>query len=101
MLTGGQMPEYLFRRTRGVIGLLNRLIEDACSVAIATGVEQLTPELMAGVSIRLSDLDDLDPESGEVPEIPADTTPPAPGKARRRGRNTVFDDHGHQDAEGA
>ncbi|HEV2345150.1 MAG TPA: AAA family ATPase [Actinocrinis sp.] len=97
MLTSGEMPEYLFRRTRGVVGLLNRLIEDACSVAISTGVEQLTPDLMARVSIRLSDLDDLDPESGEVPDIPADSVPPKP---RRRVRNTVFDDHGHRDAAG-
>src|SRR6266511_398060 len=30
MLTGGTMPEYLFRCTTGVVGLLERLIEDGC-----------------------------------------------------------------------
>ncbi|WP_158894033.1 hypothetical protein [Amycolatopsis anabasis] len=29
MLTGGTMPEYLFRRTSGVVGLLERPIEEA------------------------------------------------------------------------
>jgi Bacterial TniB protein len=42
MLAGGAMPEYLFRRTSGVVGLLERLIEDGCAAAIATGREQLT-----------------------------------------------------------
>ena len=33
MLTGGTMPEYLYRRTNGVVGLLERLIEDGCREA--------------------------------------------------------------------
>jgi len=96
MLTTGQMPEYLFRRTHGIVGLLRRLIEDGCAKAIATGEEQLTPRLLAGAAIRLGNLADLDPEAGEIPPIPQDVEPPArprkkPGK---RPRNTVFDDHG-------
>jgi hypothetical protein len=96
MLTTGQMPEFLFRRTRGVVGLLRRLIEDGCAMAMATGEERLTPELLAGTPITLGDLADLDPEAGEVPEIPRDV--PAPQKARKRARNTVFDDHGTRHA---
>ncbi|MEU4341827.1 hypothetical protein AB0H00_11230 [Nocardia sp. NPDC023852] len=34
MLTDGSMPEYLFRRTNGVVGLLERLIGEACAEAI-------------------------------------------------------------------
>ncbi|GAA4985569.1 hypothetical protein HD597_004162 [Nonomuraea thailandensis] len=71
MLTGGGMPEYLFRRTHGIVGLLRRLIEDGCAKAIATGEEQLTPELLAGTAIRLGNLADLD--AGEIPSIPGRT----------------------------
>jgi hypothetical protein len=98
MLTAGEMPEYLFRRTHGIIGLLRRLIEDGCAQAIATGEERLTPELLAGTAIRLGNLADLDP--GEVPDIPADVAPPQPPRKKRRPRNTVFDDHGTQPAAG-
>lgn len=101
MLTTGEMPEYLYRRSRGIVGLLYRLIEDACDIAITTGEEVLTPEFIAEIPTRLNDIDDLDPDSGEVPEIPREVAPPAPGKSRKRGRNTVFDDHGHQDAASA
>jgi hypothetical protein len=42
MLTTGRMPEYLFRRTSGVVGLLERLIEDGCTEALDSGAERLT-----------------------------------------------------------
>jgi hypothetical protein len=104
MLTTGEMPEYLFRRTHGIVGLLRRLIEDGCAKAIATGEEQLTPRLLAGTAIRLGNLADLDPEAGEIPPIPHDVEPPAPPrtKPRKRPRNTVFDDRGdhHRPAAG-
>jgi AAA domain-containing protein len=100
MLTAGEMPEYLFRRTHGIVGLLRRLIEDGCARAIATGEERLTPELLAGTAIRLGSLDDLDPGAGEVPDIPRDVTPPQQPKKKRRPRNTVFDDHGTRTAAG-
>lgn len=99
MLTAGDMPEYLFRRTHGIVGLLRRLIEDGCAQAIATGEERLTPELLAGTAIRLGNLADLDPDAGEVPDIPADVSPPE-SKKKRRPRNTVFDDHGARPAAG-
>jgi hypothetical protein len=100
MLTAGNMPEYLFRRTHGIVGLLRRLIEDGCAKAISTGEERLTPELLAGTAIRLGNLADLDPEAGEVPPIPQDVQPPRPkrGKAGKKHRNTVFDDHGGRPA---
>jgi hypothetical protein len=99
MLTSGEMPEYLFRRTHGIVGLLRRLIEDGCAQAIATGQERLTPELLAGTAIRLGNLADLDPGAGEVPDIPEDAGPPQqPKKKKHRPRNTVFDDHGDRSA---
>lgn len=101
MLTEGETPEYLYGRTRGVIGLLNRLIEDACSVAISTGAEKLTPDLLSRVTIHLGDLGDLDAETGEVPDIPTDTASPTPRAARKRGRNTVFDERGRRESTGA
>jgi len=99
MLTAGEMPEYLFRRTEGVVGLLRRLIEDSCAKAISTGEEKLTRELLAATPIRLPNIGDLDPDSGEIPDIPAGTGPPEP-KKKRRPRNTVFDDHGTRPAAG-
>jgi hypothetical protein len=97
MLTTGEMPEYLFRRTEGVVGLLRRLIEDGCAKAIATGEEQLTREPLAATPIRLRNLRDLDPDSGEIPDIPAAPDPPGP-KKKHRPRNTVFDEHGTRPA---
>jgi hypothetical protein len=93
MLTAGEMPEYLFRRTRGIVGLLRRLIEDGCAKAITTGEERITLELLVGTAIGLASLADLDPDAGEVPDIPKDVPAP-PQKKKRRPRNTVFDDHG-------
>lgn len=72
MLTAGDMPEYLFRRAGGIVGLLRRLIEDGCAKAIATGEERLTRNLLAGTVIGRDSLADLDPEAGEVPDIPED-----------------------------
>jgi AAA domain-containing protein len=97
MLTTGEMPEYLFRRTHGIVGLLRRLVEDGCTEAITSGEERLTPELLARTSIRLGNLANLDPEAGEVPEIPEDVPPPRQ-KNSRRPRNTVFDDRGDKPA---
>jgi hypothetical protein len=89
MLTSGDMPEYLFRRTSGVVGLLERLIEDACSEAIGTGEERLTASLLDDVDISLGS-GRRDTAAGEVPPVPAR---PRAG-TKRRPRNTVFDDCG-------
>jgi hypothetical protein len=97
MLTGGIMPEYLFRRTGGIVGLLGCLIEEACMAAMDTGEERLTQELLDEVDIDLSQIPNRDPEAGELPDVPAQ--PPRPKKTKKnRGRNTVFDDRGAQSA---
>jgi len=88
MLTGGAMPEYLFRRTSGVVGLLERLIEDGCAAAIATGREQLTAGLLDDIDLTVS-APGRDPAAGEVPAVP-----PRPARRGRKPRSTVFDDHG-------
>ena len=54
MLTGGTMPEYLYRRTNGVVGLLERLIEDGCREAIGTGTERLDQALLDNVDAQPS-----------------------------------------------
>jgi AAA domain len=95
-LTGGTMPEYLFRRTGGVVGLLSCLIEEACMSAIDTGAEQLSKELLDSVAIDPTRVPGRDPAAGEIPDLP-----PQAGKrenGRKRARNTVFDDKGTADA---
>jgi chloramphenicol 3-O-phosphotransferase len=90
MLTAGVMPEYLFSRTRGIVGLLERLIEDGCSHAIDTGDERLTTDLLDGIDINLGNVPAR--ATGEVPHVPP--RPTASGRKRGKARNTVFDDHG-------
>ena len=92
MLTTGRMPEYLFRRTSGVVGLLERLIEDGCTEALDTGVEQLTESLLDQVTINLGNDPGRDATAGEIPPVPA--TPPRRPRVGGRPRNTVFDDPG-------
>ncbi|AVZ71375.1 hypothetical protein SLUN_03215 [Streptomyces lunaelactis] len=91
MLTDGDMPEYLFSRTKGVVGVLEKLIQRGCRIAIKDGSERLAKDLFNQFAVTPDDLPDLDAESGEQPEIPA---VPKPKKPRKKGRNTVFDDDG-------
>jgi hypothetical protein len=92
MLSGGAMPEYLFRRTGGIVGLVKKLVQEGCRHAIETGCEQITTGLLDTLALSPADLPGLDPDSGEVPDIPA---PPAPAARKpRKPRNTVFDDRG-------
>jgi hypothetical protein len=92
MLSSGGMPEYLFRRTGGIVGLVRKLIQEGCRHAIETGCEQITTGLLDTLALSPADLPGLDPAAGEVPDIPA---PPAPAsRKRRKPRNTVFDDRG-------
>ena len=96
MLTGGTMPEYLYRRTSGVVGLLERLIEDGCRDAIDTGTERLDQAILDNTSLSLPDAPSRDGEAGEIPAIPpgpVSSGDSAAGK-RKRGRSTVFDDRG-------
>jgi hypothetical protein len=95
MLSGGGMPEYLFRRTGGIVGLLRKLIQEGCRHAIEAGTEKITSELLDTLALRPSDLPGLDPAAGEVPDIPENVPPP---QKKPRPRNTVFDDHGGRSA---
>ena len=92
MLTTGHMPEYLYERTNGVVGLLERLIEDGCQEAIDSGTERLTEQLLDGIAITLTGDPGRDAGAGEIPEIPE--PPASSAKTGRRSRNTVFDDRG-------
>jgi hypothetical protein len=96
MLTDGRMPEYLHRRTAGVVGLLERLVEDGCREAIDTGQERLTEALLDGVTLSLDGAPGRDPAAGEIPPIPPHPTGTQQRRrtARKHGRNTTFDDHG-------
>ncbi|WP_344115954.1 AAA family ATPase [Streptomyces blastmyceticus] len=90
------MPEYLFHRTDGVVGLLERLIEDGCREAMESGRECLTEDLLDDITIELTDTPQRDPEAGEIPDVPAPQRPPRAG----RPRNTVFDDRGPAESLG-
>jgi hypothetical protein len=106
MLTGGTMPEYLYRRTNGVVGLLERLIEDGCREAIDAGTETLTQAILDSVTVNITRAAGRDPAAGEIPAVPPQPAS-QPGQDRqgssrpRRGRNTVFDDHGPAAGTGA
>ena len=97
-LTGGTMPEYLYRRTGGVVGLLGCLIEEACMMAIDTGAECLSHDLLEGIAIDLSAIPGRDAGAEEVPAVPAQAAANKVKTTKKRGRNTVFDDHGPQAA---
>ena len=92
MLSGGDMPEYLFRRTGGIVGLVRKLIQEGCRHAIETGCEQITAGLLDTLALSPADLPGLDPDAGEVPDIPP--PPGGPTRKPRKPRNTVFDDRG-------
>jgi hypothetical protein len=93
MLTDGLMPEYLFRRTRGIVGLLERFIEDGATHAIDTGTERLTSKLLDAIDINLGNVPGPARTWEETPAVPSR---PAAGGKRGKARNTVFDDHGSQ-----
>lgn len=89
MLSDPEMAGYLFDRTRGIVGLLRKLIQMGCRRAIETGCEEITIDLLHSLIIKKEDLPGLDPGSGELPDIP-----PVPARKPGRPRNTVFDDRG-------
>jgi hypothetical protein len=92
MLSGSGMPEYLFGRTNGIVGLLKKLIQAGCRQAIETGTETITAGLLDALTVSPADLPGLDPDAGEIPDIPP--APARPARKRRKPRNTVFDDRG-------
>ncbi|MFE9258009.1 TniB family NTP-binding protein [Streptomyces sp. NPDC006879] len=89
MLSSGTMPEYLYERTGGVVGLLERLVEDGCREAMDSGKEHLTEALLDTIAIDLDGSPARDAAAGEIPLVPAKKRPPT-----KQGRNTVFDDRG-------
>ena len=104
MLSGGDMPEYLFRRTGGIVGLLKKLIQEGCRHAIDTGDETITAGLLDALAISPRRPPGLDPDAGEIPDIPADAGPAArkprkaaehrlrrPRRPRRRDRGLTGD----------
>ncbi|MGW0580478.1 AAA family ATPase [Streptomyces sp. NPDC002920] len=91
MLTSGTMPEYLMRRTDGVVGLLERLVEDGCQEAMDSGRETLDEDLLDEIILSLDD-PDRDPQAGEIPSIPGSSPPPR--QRSKAARNTVLDDRG-------
>ncbi|MFE6843788.1 AAA family ATPase [Streptomyces sp. NPDC057686] len=98
MLTEGNMPEYLFNRTKGVVGILEKLIQHGCRRAMEDKSERLTKSLLDQFTVTPDDMPDLDVESGEQPHIP----PHEPKQKRQsKGRNTVFDDDGPDAAASA
>jgi hypothetical protein len=91
MLASGSMPEYLFQRTNGVVGLLEKLVQRGCRVAIEGDSDRLSKELLNRCAVSPTELPDLDADSGEQPLIA-----PVESRARKRpkSRNTVYDDAG-------
>lgn len=90
VLTSGAMPEYLFRRTAGIVGLLERLIEDGCAAAIASSQETLTAALLDHIPITIAGAGRLPSEIPSVPEYGPST---ATARKSRKARNTVFDEN--------
>jgi hypothetical protein len=100
MLSDGDMPEYLFRRTGGIVGLVKKIVQAGCRYAIETGQEQITTNLLDTLTLSPADLPELDPDAGEIPDIPAPPVWP-PRRTPAKVRNTVFDDRGAPAAETA
>ena len=58
--------------------------------AVETGTEKITVGLLDTLVLNPDDFPGLDPDAGEIPDIP----PPPVSRKRRKPRNTVFDDRG-------
>jgi hypothetical protein len=94
MLTEGSMPGYLYRRCKGVVGILARLIADGCQEAMDSGRELLDENLLDGIVIGRESRDE------EEPPQPRGTIK-ANGRAQSgKRRNTAFDDRGPEAAAG-
>ncbi|MFI8205706.1 TniB family NTP-binding protein [Streptomyces sp. NPDC085937] len=90
MLTDGTMPEYLMRRTGGVIGLLGRLLEDGAQEAMESEKELIDESLLDEIVLRR----DAPEQAPDEPVIPADSQTAVTRRRAKRPRNTTFDDHG-------
>ncbi|WP_164465843.1 AAA family ATPase [Actinoplanes teichomyceticus] len=102
MLTEGTMPEYLFRRTNGVVGLLKILIRTASFKAITSGGENITQSLLDTCTIDPSKDNSRVAAAGEVPDVPrAPLMAPAQHQAGKRPHNGTLDDQGIPDRQHA
>ncbi|WP_338694586.1 TniB family NTP-binding protein [Streptomyces sp. Q6] len=93
MLTGGTMPEYLMRRTGGIVGLLGRLLEDGTQEAMMSGKEAIDENLLDEIVIRREE-PEQPPDSPVIPANPQTAGKKTQRKRTKRPRNTVFDDQG-------
>jgi hypothetical protein len=94
ILTDGEMPEYLFRRTGGVVGTLCRLLDEACQAAIKnpdpeTGVEPFSFELLDGIEANYSAEEGRVAEAGEIPFVPPAPASRAAPKAARGANSSM------------
>ncbi|MEV0372171.1 TniB family NTP-binding protein [Streptomyces sp. NPDC050636] len=101
MLTTGSMPEYLMRRTDGVIGLLGRLLEEGAQEAMITGKEMIDEALLDGIVIgRDTPADEAGPGL-KPPRTNTGRATEKPKRKSRKPRNTVFDDKGPHSGKAA
>ncbi|WP_326722449.1 hypothetical protein OHT59_26605 [Streptomyces sp. NBC_00243] len=98
MLTSNGMPEYLMRRSDGVVGTLGRLISDGAQEAMDSGRELMDESLLDEIVIgRDTPADEVGTFTGATALAEPGTAKGADNKkaaGRRPGRNTVFDDAG-------
>jgi hypothetical protein len=103
MLTSGGMPEYLMRRTGGVIGLLGRLLEDGAQEAMESGKEMIDESLLDEIVLR-RDEPEQPPDEPVIPPDPQTAAKKTTAKKTtqaKRPRNKVFDDPGPAARAGA
>ncbi|MFF4249041.1 AAA family ATPase [Streptomyces sp. NPDC001822] len=99
MLTSGGMPEYLMRRSEGVVGILGRLVKNGSQIAMDSGREMLDEALLDKIVIGRAAPSDQAAEA--EPQAPPKRSRGQVKSSRARGRNTVFDDRGPQAADEA
>lgn len=95
MLTSGGMPEYLMRRSGGVVGILGRLIADGAQEAMDSERETLDEALLDEIVLGSEEPEEPH-QAQDHSAAPASAASPKRRSGRSRGRNTVFDDHGPQ-----
>ena len=89
------LPEYLFRRTGGVVGTVKNLLTAACTAAVEnpdpeTGEERLTIELFDTVTANYSAEEGRIAEAGEIPDVPAVQPDPVAAPKAKKGASTVL-----------
>ena len=95
VLTDDELPEYLFRRTGGVVGTVKNLLTAACAAAVEnpdpeTGEERLTIKLFDTVTANYSAEEGRIAEAGEVPDVPAVQPAPTAAPKPRKRTSTVL-----------